>query len=196
VTKVFHDEIGKRIEDCTHKGISEWDTASLFVEPVLRELGWDTFDISQVCRESRRGWQLGDMQLLVKVAGQEPRLAAVIEIKSLDHRILSGFLDGLYEDIKLGVLENHDHWNYTHRLSRSIDDAVFVHGVVTNGQHWKIFDLTSRPGSASLSDKQREPLCDVSLSSTDWESPLRRALGRPELKERVDCFLAGNDAAK
>ena len=45
---------------------TEADTNALFVEPILRGLGWDTLDWKEVSRDGRRRYSLGDIWLLVE----------------------------------------------------------------------------------------------------------------------------------
>src|SRR5438445_401829 len=124
-------EIVERINRCFLRHISEWDTSSLFVEPPLARLGWDVLDVDEVNRESRRGWQLADIQLLLA-----NKIAVVLEIKCLDRTGLEGEYWKLIHAINVGLMELHDDWNYNHRLGRTCGSSVFVRGVLTNGQEW------------------------------------------------------------
>ena len=45
---------------------SEADTKAIFVEPILRGLGWDTLTTKEVSREGQRSFPLSDLWLLAE----------------------------------------------------------------------------------------------------------------------------------
>lgn len=133
--------VAEMLGEYSLKGLCEEDTRAVFVEPVLRGLGWDTLDIRQVGRESRRAHQLGDMQLLY-----ESKVAVVIEIKSLDHELRQREIAQLEKDVRqrligAGGMSNSERWNQEHRFE--CDGRVFVYGVLTNGARWLVYDFTT-----------------------------------------------------
>src|SRR2546427_11855034 len=66
------------------QGVFEEDTKAIFVEPLLRGLGWDTLDCKQVGREYPRRDPLGDIGLCGKDQNNALKIAALIEAKPLD----------------------------------------------------------------------------------------------------------------
>src|SRR5205807_551721 len=71
--------LAERVERYRKLGLGENDTVAIFVEPLLRGLGWDTLDVDQVNRESQGGWPINDLHLLGKDQGGNRKVAVVIE---------------------------------------------------------------------------------------------------------------------
>jgi uncharacterized protein (DUF433 family) len=151
----------------TTDGISELDTQAIFIEPILRGLGWDTLNIEHLGRESRRGDQLGDLQLFYC-----KRIAAVIETKSLNCELLEANVQQLEGDIYKRLMaapresiNDSQRWNWKHRFQRGNGD-VFVIGVLTNGRRWILYDFTANPDSPT----PRRHITDIDLLHQDSQT--------------------------
>ena len=177
------------------RGLSEEDTRAVFVEPVLRGLAWDTLDINDVGRESRRGDPLGDMQLLY-----DSKIAVVIEIKPLDRERLERYLGQLEGDVidrlieagkgrTLEQMNNSQKWNWKHRLKHN--GNIFAYGVLTNGRNWSIYDFTS--GKPSNYQASRKPVFEFDLIQADDDhlKELPKILGRDRIHSEATKFCMG-----
>ena len=170
----FLRELSVKSEKYKTKGLSEWDTAAVFVEPILRGLGWDTLDIEQVQRESRRQDQIGDIHVLV-----DGKIVALLEVKPLwpNHRF------DLSRNRLRNIFRNEDEHHVAqlwaegnrflcqdseeHVTKRCVRNGrVFLLGVLTNGIHWLIYDLVSayRQLRESL-EKTPLPIGEADLTS-------------------------------
>jgi hypothetical protein len=132
------------LEQCDKKNLTENDTLALFVETVLRGLGWDTLDINQVNRENPRGEHIvGDMHLLTVEAGRR-RIRGVIEAKNLDcpDGKLESFLHQLdrYVNKLLGAAKG-----YNAGVRPEPVHGWFLRGVLTNGRAWFVYDFKPSP---------------------------------------------------
>jgi hypothetical protein len=136
----------------TDKLIGEWSTASIFVEPLVRGLGWDTLDIDQVGRESRRPGkkQVGDIHLLVQSLAGGSTLRVVVEVKHLDwqDRHLEGKpLQGLRTHVNDRLLRGDDPYNL--RVRPTPVDGWLLRAVLTNGRLWLVYDFLEDSAGAS-----------------------------------------------
>ncbi len=156
-------------------GVLEDDTRSIFVEPVLRGLGWDTLDHEQVDREQpgdRRGGIVGDIHLT-----HGGRLLAVIEAKPLhDPRIADAD-----EQLRRYVVENlflAPPGTHNAGMRFEFGGKYFVRGAVTNGELWKVYDFTR--GVANPAEDVRL-VCEFALQGGVGAEDLLRTLGRRHL---------------
>jgi hypothetical protein len=138
--------LGRKAREAVGLGPSEWDTASVVVEPILRGLGWDTLDFNQVWRENRSPrTQLADIQLV-----QKKKIVVLIEVKQLSYTLdkdsdkLKSLTDP-QKDQFVGQL-----WAYGNRLlndsqfeqKRCVRNREqFLWGLLTNGRVWLLYDL-------------------------------------------------------
>jgi hypothetical protein len=119
---------------------TEADTLAVFVEPILRGLGWNTLTWKEVSRDSRRRYCLGDIWLL---AESGTKIAVIIEVKQIglqnfrekDHRQLVMDARSLAE-AEEGEPANNRNWRLDDGAGR-----VFLHGVLTNGEKWEVYDF-------------------------------------------------------
>ncbi|HKT10260.1 MAG TPA: hypothetical protein VJW77_00405 [Terriglobia bacterium] len=184
----------------SHKGLSEADTLAIFVEPVLRGLGWDTLSISQLGRESRRADPICDMQLLY-----DNKVAVAIETKALDYdRVLTDYNGQLKGDITRRLLSTEtgipgrrmtesQRWNTQHRLEHR--GSVFVYGVLTNGRRWFAYDFTTKiPIPTEAFDKLRPLISENGLDLLNCHeldvARLAAVLGRDALHASIQEWKA------
>ena len=133
--------------------IGEWSTASIFVEPMVRGLGWDTLDIDQVGRESRRAGkkQVGDIHLLVRSAAGQSTLRVLLEVKHLDwqdRHLESRALPKFRSDVNERLLRGNDPYNL--RVRPAPVDGWLLRGVLTNGRLWLVYDFLPDPAEGSI----------------------------------------------
>lgn len=161
-------------------GVYEDDTRAIFVEPLLRGLGWDTLDHCQVEREypaAGPGVIIGDIWLGGTDHEKKWKIAVAIEVKSLDSN--PDRMQKAYAQLRRDVLMNLFNAplgsrNEPFRLQLGGDP--FVRGVVTNGQSWTIYDFDpSVP-------EPHEPICKFDLQD-GWEQVVEFvwAIGRNHL---------------
>ena len=168
--------LAAKADEYAGKGLSEWDTVSVFVEPVVRGLGWDTLDIRQVNRESRRREQLGDLNLLVSDEEGRKKLAVLIEAKQLDRSELDPSARQLQRDINERFLRpTQEGYNPGLRLER--EGKVLLRGALTNGRRWLVYDFTAecsaRWNAGSLIGE-----FDISALNDEAARSIGEALGR------------------
>jgi hypothetical protein len=159
--------------------LSEDDTRAVFVEPILRGLGWDTIDNDHVGRESRRQDPICDMQLLC-----DGKVAVAIETKPLDHdRILKRYLGQLEGDIMWRLILAEGGWNAEHRLEHN--GKVFAYGVLTNGRRWLAYNFTTESAATADTPMRARALLGEDgfdlLSAEADVKILLKTLGREEL---------------
>ena len=149
-------EIINNCDFCNEYNISEADTISILIEPVLEMAGWDLHDIGQIRRANRAGRgskQMFDIELYCNVQCKYPRI--VIECKSLksdefniDDIYNFGKLNGSLIKIKKNGKTFYENkgkdgvgqlrrccakWQHKFNKGSSIP-------VLTNGFDWVIFD--------------------------------------------------------
>ena len=161
------------------EGAFELDTTAIFVEPLLRGLGWETLDHGQVDRAP--GGNHPDLELYGRGEGRDATIkrAAVIEVKGLEtrdpylredaHEHLRG-----YAHRRLNNLPNHD-WVVMLRGQPTLC------GVVTNGRTWRICDFCGR---------SREFRCCFGLQAKRDRATFLEILGRGQLLTRLGIWPA------
>jgi predicted type IV restriction endonuclease len=155
------------------QGVQELDTQAIFVEPLLRGLGWDTLDHDQVDREYPRGGPVvADIHLMG--AG---KVAAVIEVKILHAPDLAKAYDQLRRNVFERLFSGQDPHNQEVRLE--LDGMPFVRGVVTNGVSWNVYDFN--PGVAELAPAQHTRVCEFDLRDNPDPGRFIQVLGRSQL---------------
>jgi hypothetical protein len=202
------EELGKiaqKAKDYEERGLSEWSTAAIFVEPILRGLGWETLDDDDVWRESRGRIQFADFALL-----SDKKILALIEIKSLwpDFKF-----DKEKDELVSLTKPKNRHWvgqllaygnkflvgqipkGFTARPCRR-NGGVFLRGILTNGVHWLVYDLAQ---AYKLARRYKEaihelhgrvqPIGETHLFG-DLQSALtilNKTLSRDELLRQAQC---------
>jgi predicted type IV restriction endonuclease len=157
-------EIADRLKG---EGAFELDTTAIFVEPLLRGLGWETLDHDQVDRAP--GGNYPDFELY----GRGKRVA-VIEVKSLEagDRYLR---KNAYEQLYGYALER------LRRLPKQdwvamLRDQPIMCGVVTNGRSWQIYDFHG---------ESQDLKCEFDLQRNPDKRMLVASLGRYQLLARL-----------
>lgn len=171
------EKLRTQANNCLSRELSESQTASLFVEPILRGLGWHTDDIEQVPVPRQEGEiQLGDIHVLV--AG---KVVVLFEIKALrrphqfdkmrhrmrhlfrnedEHHVAQLWAEGncfLGKDTPENVRK---------RCLRN--GKPFLWGVLTNGAHWLIYDLAEVYGRLRVNlESHVEPIAEAEIFRSD-----------------------------
>jgi predicted type IV restriction endonuclease len=160
-------DLAKRAERLKGEGVFELDTIAIFVEPLLRGLGWDTLDHDQVDRAP--GGNYPDFELF----GRGKRMA-VVEVKSLEtgDRYLQ---KNAYEQLYGYALER------LRRLPKQdwvvmLRDQPIVCGVVTNGRSWQVYDFHG---------ERQDLKCEFDLQRNPDKRMLVASLGRLQLLARL-----------
>ena len=166
---------------------TEADTIAVFVEPILRGLGWDTLTWTEVSRDSRRRYSLGDMWLL---AEKGRKIAVMIEVRHIglrrlrekDRRQLAVYARSLVET------EEGEH-NRKWRLDDGAD-RVFLYGVLTTGEKWEVYDFGIQKAGTAAPSNSRKLLCECDLA-TDKEGlkELSSYIGKDTIMSKVREFL-------
>ncbi len=176
------------------KGIqSEADTKAIFVEPILRGLGWDTLTVTEVSRESPRRYPLSDLWLL---AENGTKIAVLIEVKPItfrsfrdrDRRQLDVNARNLIETEE-GELDNDEKLYLDNR-----DGRVFLYGVLTSGERWEVYDYGMQKADKHVSPFSPKLLYKLDL--TTGKEGLRELvpiLGKEPIMSKVREIL-GRDA--
>ncbi|MGA3328857.1 MAG: hypothetical protein ABSF45_30775 [Terriglobia bacterium] len=166
---------------------TEADTIAVFVEPILRGLGWDTLAWTEVSRDSRRRYSLADMWLLAE-KGQ--KIAVMIEVRDIglrklrekDRRQLAVYARSLVET------EEGEH----NRKWRLDDGAgrVFLYAVLTNGEKWEVYDFGVQKAGTAAPSNSRNLLYECDLA-TDKEGlrKLSSFIGKDIIMRKVREFL-------
>lgn len=155
------------------RGLSEWDTSSIFVEPILRGLGWDTLDNDCVQHENRTKAQLADIQLRL-----HDKTVALIEVKPLWPKPLDKTKDRLIHLTR----NRREHcvaqlWAYGNRFLHDskytgqrtlVAGRPVLRGILANGLHWLIYDLAQAYEMARTDISSRlHPDIDIRIDPTD-----------------------------
>jgi hypothetical protein len=172
-------------------GAYELDTQAIFVEPLLRGLGWDTLDHNQVDREyNREGATIGDIHLGGKDHQGTWKAAAIIEVKRLDKS--AHYMEGrAYSQLRGCVLKklfSASSGSHNEGIRLQFDGKWFVCGVVTNGATWRVYDFD--PSVEHLRTKNHTPLCKFELQTNSDVSELVQAIGRNHLLNRFGLSAA------
>lgn len=183
VARVLRELVERNAKAC-----SEADTGPMFVEPILRGLGWDTLG-EDVAREGPGRGPLGDTYLYWK----DRKMAVVIEMKALQNYKgklqRKDFTGQLAPNVRrLAAPETLEPWRREQRLVRAGDDdgRVFAYAVLTNGRCWKIYDF-----SAGRTAHYEDPLLDFDLLNADkakWRELYSR-LSKKAVYAEVQGFL-------
>lgn len=175
---------GRTSDDCLSKlariadelkgeGAFESDTIAIFVEPVLRGLGWETLNHEEVDRAPRGNYP--DFELYTDSDGAMKRVA-IIEVKTLDaddRYLRTKALEQLYRYVSRCLkFPGKPEW-----IVRLTGNPI-VCGVVTNGKCWHIYDFHGDP-------PERESKCDFELQDISRKQTLIETLGRRELASRM-----------
>jgi len=167
---------------------SEADTIAVFVEPILRGLGWGTLTTKEVSRESRRSYPLGDLWLL---AENGTKIAVIIEVKQIGQRNWED--EGpkqlevyVYRLVKARKGDPQDNWKWR------IEDGsgtVFLRGVLTNGKKWNVYDFKIEKAGTEAASISPEPRCQFDLSNDKegWSKFLSE-IGKDEIDRKVKAF--------
>jgi hypothetical protein len=166
---------------CRPLHISEADTKAIFVEPLVRGLGWDTLDIDQVNRESQRGRPVADLHLLGKDREGKRKLASAIEVKPLDSTDLGPAYSQLSRNVRERLFAGSDTYNQEVRLQ--LGGEPFVRGVVTSGACWSVYDFD--PTVVSVPPEDHIEICHFELQGDERPSQLIQLLGRNHLLNRL-----------
>jgi hypothetical protein len=166
-----------------YQGVFEDDTRAIFVEPLLRGLGWDTLNHCQVDREfpAGKGNIIGDIWLVGRDHEKQGKIAVAMEVKSLESD--PGRMLEAYQQLRSNVLENlfkasPGSRNEPFRLE--LDGKPFVRGVVTNGNSWTVYDF------APSVPEPHEPVCKFDLQDGSEQVALFvRAIGRQHLLNKL-----------
>jgi hypothetical protein len=164
---------------------TEADTIAVFVEPILRGLGWNTLTWKEVSRDSRRRYSLGDIWLL---AEKGAKIAVMIEVRQIglkklrekDHRQLAMYARSLVE-------AEEGEYNRKWRLDDG-DGGVFLYGVLTNGEKWEVYDFgIQKAGASSFSPKL---LYELDLAAAkEGLRELSSYIGKDVIESKVREFL-------
>ena len=166
------------------QGVFEDDTRAIFVEPLLRGLGWDTLDHNQVDREFPRGKGniIGDIWLGGTDQEKKWRLAAAIEVKALD----ASDLERAYIQLRSNVLKNLFNaraGSDNERRCLQLRGKAFVRGVVTNGGSWIVYDFHP------IVPESHTPVCRFDLQDgSEHVANFVRVIGRHHLLKELGLF--------
>lgn len=119
-------------------GAYESDTAAIFVEPVLRGLGWETLDHDEVDRAPRGPYP--DYTLYGKDGQGTPKLLAIIEVKRLDYPAQHLWVSP-YKDLHRYIVRRFGNPKFVVESVVAPNGEPVVCGVVTNGRSWHVYDF-------------------------------------------------------
>lgn len=182
-------QLAAKAENYGKETQSQDDTEAIFVEPILRGLGWDTLTTKEVSRECQRSFPLGDLWLR---AEDGSKIAVIVEVQPIslrnfrekDRRKLELYARGLVE-AEEGEPENNAKW----RLEGG-DGRIFLYGVLTNGGKWEIYDFGIQKADKAASAISRKFLYEFDLATIKggWRE-LSSFIGKDEIKRKVREFL-------
>jgi hypothetical protein len=153
-------------------GVYESDAAAIFVEPLLRGLGWETLNHNQVDRAPRGPYP--DYELFENRKFGAKRVA-VMEVKKLDTPRLD-LQTKDYEQL-CGYVEKCLEGSYgkPEWVVRLRGEPI-VCGVVTNGTHWLIYDFHGEHSNLK---------CEFDLQGSPDVRAFMEALSRQRLIGRL-----------
>ncbi len=155
------------------QGAFEVDTQAIFVEPILRGLGWETLCHDQVDR-AKRG-KFPDYELFGKNRNGTNKRVAIVEVKMVgwpETNLRGDALDELR-----GYVREHFAGRFGGpKLVVPVDNEPAVCGAVTDGECWHIYDF--HPDRYNLK-------CEFHLRDNTDVRPFVENLGRPELPTRL-----------
>jgi hypothetical protein len=150
--------------DLAGRGVYESDTAAIFVEPLLRGLGWETLNHDEVDRAPRGHYP--DYELYGKDREGTPKRLEVIEVKGLDTP------DDYLQTEALNQLAEYARVAHNPEQVFMLDGNRVVRGVVTNGTFWHVYDFVN---------EQQTPVCEFELGNIAGLSSFVKGLGRDHL---------------
>jgi hypothetical protein len=154
------------------EGAFESDTIAIFVEPLLRGLGWETLNHDEVDRAPRGNYP--DFELYCTDCDGTIKRVAVIEVKSLDTGdpyLRREALEQLYGYVTKRLnFPGKPEWVVT------LKDKPVLCGIVTNGKSWHIYDFHG---------ECQEHRCDFELQDSSRKQTFIDALGRRHLPSRL-----------
>jgi hypothetical protein len=175
---------------------SQPDAQAVFVEPILRGLGWDTLTTAEVRREGQRNFPLGDLWLLVENGS---KIAVIIDVKPItlrsirerDRRQLETAVRTLLE-AEEGDPGNNRKW----RLDRG-DGRAFLYGILTNGRKWEIYDFGVQKAGPDASENAPILLAkfDLLTPGEGW-GELSSHVAKEVIERKVSEFLDSGDHQK
>jgi hypothetical protein len=181
-------ELADKAKNYAGQGVFEDDTRAIFVETLLRGLGWDTLEHDEVDRELPGDHPpIGDIHLFGKDLQAISKVAEVIEVKALDeHNLISKAYWQLHRDIhdRLFTAGN----DFTRKVLLRFDGRPTVRGVLTTGASWITYHFD--PNTEDLNAKEHKPVCEFELQGgTDAAvSAFVGAIGRRHLLGAL-CLL-------
>ncbi len=157
-------QLAAKVETCRKETQSEADTLAIFVEPILRGLGWDTLSPQEVSRESPRKYPLSDLWLL---AENGSKIAVLIEVKPIgfrtfrdrDRRQLDVNARSLIE-VEDGDLENDEKLCFDDGHGR-----IFLYGVLTSGGRWEVYDYGMQKAATDAPAVPPKLLCKFDFAT-------------------------------
>ena len=161
-------------------GVFELDTQAIFVEPVLRGLGWDTLNPYQVDRAPRGAYV--DVELWVPHRDASKRVA-IIEVKKLSraeewqHVRVRG--QSAYEQLKEYALSL---LTVDSRSLAAPNSTPTLCGVATNGACWVVYDFDR--SVERLLPSEHQAICEFDVGSPNAPA-LVEAIGREPLPQRL-----------
>jgi len=168
-------KLAKIADSLKGEGAFESDTIAIFVEPLLRGLGWETLDHNEVDRAPSGNYP--DFELYGGGKGPEatPKRVAVMEVKSLEtgDRYLR---QNAYEQLCVYVRERLARLPSKSERVVMLGDQPIVCGVVTNGRSWQIYDFHG---------ESLDPKCEFNLQGTPDVRMFVKSLGKRELLNRL-----------
>jgi hypothetical protein len=170
---------------------TEADTIAVFVEPILRGLGWNTLTWKEVSRDSRRRYSLGDMWLL---AEDGRKIAVMIEVRPLGLRKLREKDRKQLAVYARGLVETEEReYNRKWRLDDG-SGRVFLYGVLTTGDKWEVYDFgIEKTGPAAFSPKLLYAL-DLATAKEGLRE-LASYIGKDAIGSKVREFLHRGEPA-
>ena len=148
-------------------GAFELDTIAIFVEPLLRGLGWETLDHNQVDRAP--AGPHADFELWSD--GAIKKRVVVIEVEPLD-ALDRHLREHAYEQV-CGYVANPERPDDVLRL----EGEAYVYGAVTNGKSWRVYEFHG---------EQQELKCEFDLRDNPDVPTFVDTLGRRQLLRRLN----------
>ena len=158
-------QLAAKAESYGKENQSQSDAKAVFVEPILRGLGWDTLTTEEVRREGQRNFPLGDLWLLVENGA---KIAVIIDVKPITLRSIRE-RDRRQLEMAVRTLLEAEEDDPGNNLQWRLDDGsgrAFLYGILTNGRKWEIYDFgVQKAGPAA------PPLAPTLLAKFDLLTP-------------------------
>ena len=168
-------DLARIADQLKDQGAYESDTIAIFVETLLRGLGWETLDHNEVDRAP--SGEYPDFELYYGDSDGLTKRVAVIEVKRLDtddRYLRTEAYDQLYgyvvERLKspdkpeIGV------------TGVTLGGKPILCGVVTNGKSWHVYDFRG---------ERQEPRCEFKLQDSSGKQTFIDTLARRQLLSRL-----------